>query len=531
MGEAGPIRLEVSFSEPVLVTGTPVVPFLLGGSTRELAYRSGSGTSTLRFEYQPTSGDTAGLQGTFDGKVGEVIRLSEGASISDWAGNAVAFVEEGSTRLAVMGAYYQPIRTLTAGDLNEIIDPENKPGKYELGRFILDPQISTAPDAKPFFDQPDKEYWKDYKLPTFRQAVNGVQAYRVWYNSVVPERGNRPILATGLLAVPLNASGSVDMVSYQHGTVFLKEQVPSNSLDTDNVGYAGAYEGRLAVAAFGGQGSAVIAADYFGIGPTTEPEGFKVKASHQQACLDLYRAADRFLEASGLQLGTLNLSGWSQGGLVTTQFQEKLESLGVELGKVGAAAPPYATLAATLRILFNPRVGSTNEVPDAPWQSLLFVLTHLSYENYFKKPGFAMSVLDPQYHQVAIELYERRGDLVTNLNKLPTAPRFIEIFRPEYWDQAFFSNSELADCYHQMSAWEFIMKTPFRAYGGTQDHDFPPSVTRLPVQFQDVFNPGKAEFIAVPSASHAGTLLAGIANQVEWFAGRQGNGLGYFFPY
>lgn len=519
VGEAGPIILEVEFSEPVRVTGAPVIPFLLGGAQRELVYRSGSDSATLRFEYLPNAGDTAGAQGTLDGKVGEVIRLTGDASITDWAGNAVAVVEEGSTRLAVMGAYFQAIRTLTPGDLNEIIDPENKPGKFELGRFILDPQMSTDPNAKPFFQQPDKQYWQGYSLPTFRQAVNGVQAYKVYYNSVVTDRGNRPILATGLLAVPLDASGSVDMVSYQHGTVFLKQEVPSLSFDTGNVGYAGAYEGRLAVAAFGGQGNAVIAADYFGMGETSEPEGFTVKTGHQQACLDLYRAAGRFLEASGLQIGTLNLSGWSQGGLVTTQFQEKLEELGVELGKVGVAAPPSATLAMVLRVLFNQRAGSTTEVPDPQWLSLLFALTPLSYENYFKKPGFARSFIDPQYHQAAIELYERKGDLLANLAKLPS--RFIDMLRPEYRDQVSFSNSELADCYRQVSAWEFAMKTPFRAYGGTQDQDFPLSVTRLPVQFQDVFNPGKARFIEVPAASHAGTFLTATADQVEWFAGRQ----------
>ena len=521
VGEAGPITLEVQFSKPVRVTGMPVIPFLLGGAPRELAYRSGSGSATLRFEYLPTAGDTAGAQGTLDGKVGEVIRMDGEASITDWAGNPVPVVQEGSTRLAVMGAYFQPIRTLSAADLNEILDPENKPGKYELGRFILDPQMSTDPNAKPFFEQPDKQYWQGYQLPTFRQAVNGVQAYKVYYNSVVPDRGNRPIMATGLMAVPLDATGSVDMVSYQHGTVFLKQEVPSHSLDTGKYWYPGAFEGRLAVAAFGGQGNAVIAADYFGMGDSTEPEGYSVKASHQQACLDLYLAASRFLKASGLQPGTLNLSGWSQGGLVTNQFQEKLESLGVELGKVGAAAAPSATLAGILRILENPRTGSSTEVPDASWLSLLFALTPLSYENYLEKPGFARSVIDPQYHQVAMNLYERQGDIIENLSKLPIPPRIIDMLRPEYRDQAFFSNSELADCYRKVSSWDFIMKTPTRFYGGEQDQVAPLSVTRLPVQFQDVFNPGKAEFIKVPAASHSGTFLAAVADQVEWFSGRQ----------
>lgn len=520
VGEAVAITLEVKFSEPVLVKGVPVIPFLLGGQSRELAYRSGSGSATLRFEYQPTSEDATGLQGTLDGKVGEVIRLTHEASITDWAGNPVDVVQEGDIRLAVMGAYYQPIRALSSADLNEIIDPENKPGKFELGRFILDPQMSTDPNAKPFFQNPDKKYWQDYTLPTFRQAVNGVQAYKVYYNSVVPDRGNRPILASGLMTVPLNATGTVDMVSYQHGTVFLKQEVPSLCLDKDNIGYAGAYEGRLAVAAFGGQGNVVIAADYFGMGNTKEPEGFTVKGNHQQACLDLYRAADRFLKSSGLQTGVFNLSGWSQGGLVTSQFQQKLESLGIELGKVGAAAPPSAVLAMVEQILFYQRKETEFNVGNPPWLALLFVLTPLSYENYTQKPGFARSVIDPKYHQVAIDLYERKGDPLANLSKLPA--NFIDVLRPEFKDPAYFSNSELADCYRQVSAWDFIIKTPTRFYGGTQDQDFPLSVTRLPAQFQDIFNPGKAQFIQVQGASHAGTFLTGVADQVEWFAGRQG---------
>ena len=536
VGDAGPITLDVEFNKPVLVTGTPVIPFLLGGLSRELAYRSGSGSATLRFEYQPTSEDPAGLQGTLDARIGEVIRLTSEASIMDWQshaepdtikynwdGNADPFLmsSDGASRLVVMGAYFQPYKTLGASDLNDITDPANRD---ELGGFIAD-----GANNKPFYEQPEKPYWHGYSLPAFRQAVTGVQVYKVYYNTIIPERGYRPILASGLLAVPQNAAGTVDIVSYQHGTLFAKQEVPSHSLDTDATWYPGSYEGRLAVAAFGGQGSAVIEADYFGMGYSTEPEAYTVKASHQQACLDLYRAAGKFLEANGLRQGQLNLSGWSQGGLVTMQFLEKLESLGVEVGKVGTAAAPAATFAAASRVLFNPRVGSDTAVPDATWLNFLFVLTPFSYENYYKKPGFARSVIDPLYYETVKALYERSGDMGQLLATLPPrTPRprgtggVIDLFRPEYADKAYYSNSELAECYRQVSAYDFLVKTPVRMHGGAQDEAFPLSVTMLPAQFQDIFNPGWVTGIEVPAASHRGTFLTAVANQVEWFAGRQG---------
>jgi len=521
IGNGGPIVLVVNFNEPVLVKGTPVIPFLLGTSPRELVYSSGSGSSVLNFHYHGSGTDSAGLKGTLDGKVGEVIRFSAGASITDWAGNPLSVIQDGTNRLAVMGAYFQPIQTLGVGDLNDILDPANKD---ELGGFVLD-----SSTGKPFFDQPDKPYWQSYSLPTLRPAVNGVQAFKVYYNSFVPERGNRPILTSGLLALPLNAAGTVNIVSYQHGTLVAKQEAPSHSFDKGAPSYPGSYEGRLAVAAFGGQGSAVIAADYFGMADSTEPEGYTVKESHQQACLDLYRVAGNFLAANGLQQGTLNLSGWSQGGLVTMQFLEKLESLGIEVGKVGTAAAPSATLAAATRILFNPRTGSNSVVPDALWLNLLFVLTPLSYENYYKKPGFARSVIDPQYYDTAKALYDGKGDLNLLLSSLPPiTPRqggtggVIDLFRPEYRDMAFFSNSELAECYKLVSAFEFLAKTPVRMYGGEQDEAFPLSVTRLPAQFQDIFNPGKITFVEVPGASHRGAYVTAVADQVEWFAGRSG---------
>jgi len=525
--DAGPIVVEVVFNKPVLVQGTPVIPFLLGGSARELEYRSGSGSAHLRFEYQPVVADAPGNQGTLDVVTGgEVIRLPIGASISDWGGNAIQTIQDGSTQLVVMGAFFQPYphqNELSQDRLNEIMDSTNP---MELGGFLTDPETNN-----PFYDKASpKLYWHDYVLPTLRPATNGVKVYKVYYNSFIPEQGNRPILATGLLTLPITSARTLDLVSYQHGTVFSKGAVPSECLDVIPIQqYADSYETRLAVAAFGGQGSVVIAADYFGMGDSLEPEAYTVKASGQQACLDLYRAAERFLAAKDLEKGKFNLSGWSAGGLVTMQFLEKLESLGVEVDKVGAASSPAATLAGAYKILFDSRPGSTIEVPDAKWLNCLFVLTPFAYEYYYKKPGFARSVFDPHYYDTAKDIYERTPG--TNLRELlgklpPYLPRpggtggVIDLFRPEYADKAYFSGSELADCYRLVAAYDFFVTTDVRLYCSTQDEAFSLEVTKLPALIQDIFNPGMVTAIEVQGASHRGNVLSAIADQVEWFNGR-----------
>ena len=56
---------------------------------------------------------------------------------------------------------------------------------------------------------------------TYTPAKNAVKLYRVTYPSVIPERGNRPTVATGLIAIPDVEGRSFPLVSYQHGTVDL----------------------------------------------------------------------------------------------------------------------------------------------------------------------------------------------------------------------------------------------------------------------------------------------------------------------
>ena len=102
-------------------------------------------------------------------------------------------------------------------------------------------------------------------MPTYSLAKNEIDLYKVSYDSIIPEQGDKPTKAYGLLALPKGrSSSSMPMISYQHGTVFGKHEVPSYAF-SDQVNPV-SYETRLMVAQFASQGYIVIAADYFGMG-------------------------------------------------------------------------------------------------------------------------------------------------------------------------------------------------------------------------------------------------------------------------
>lgn len=167
---------------------------------------------------------------------------------------------------------------------------------------------------------------------TYTPATNAVRLYRVTYPSVVPEQNNRRVLLSGLVAVPDTPAGPMRLVSYQHGTVYGKQEVPSfpdNSPET-----------QLMIAQFAGQGYALIGADYVGMGSSAEAQGYMVKGSHQQATTDLVPAARAVLADLGLASTGLFLAGWSQGGYVTMAMLERLEQTATPVTAAATASAP-----------------------------------------------------------------------------------------------------------------------------------------------------------------------------------------------
>ena len=335
---------------------------------------------------------------------------------------------------------------------------------------------------------------------SYTPAVNAVRLYRITYASVIPERGNKPIRATGLLAVPEITETSLPMVSYQHGTVYGKQEVPSFPEESP--------ETQLMIAQFAGQGHLLIGADYFGMGTSTEPEGYMVKASHQQATYDMLIASRAVLNDMHVTPTRLSIAGWSQGGFVTMAFLEKLESAGVPVAAAATASAPVDVFVALNGFLNFPRSN------DASWVNSLFILSAFAFENYYAVPGLARSVIADTYYDVARKAYERQpfnvADIPTDLHKL---------LKPGYFDPQYFAASSYGRLVAQTQAYRWIIKSPVRNYYGESDEAISVGLGRLVMTYQQAIGAGngKVEAVSTGPTTHRGTFATAVPQWKSWF--------------
>lgn len=334
----------------------------------------------------------------------------------------------------------------------------------------------------------------------YTPARNAVRLYRITYPSVIPEMGNKPTLASGLLAVPDTGGKSFPMVSYQHGTVYGHNEVPSFPEESP--------ETQLMIAQFAGQGYLVIGADYFGLGISTEPEGYMVKGSHQQATYDLLLASRAVLTKLSLSSQNLFLAGWSQGGFVTMAFVEKLEAAGVKVDGAATASAPLDVYALMQGFLVFPRKS------DAVWLNSIMILSSFAYENYYGVPGLARSLLTDEYYDIAKKAYDREpfnpSDITTDLRKL---------IRPEYFDPQYFANSAYGKQILSAHAYRWVVKSPVRNYYGETDEAITPGVGRVAMTYAQSMGSGNENVKAISTGptSHRGTFATAVPQWKTWF--------------
>ena len=337
---------------------------------------------------------------------------------------------------------------------------------------------------------------------SFTPARHGVKLYRVTYPSVIPEQGNRPILASGLVAVPDVAGTKFPLLSYQHGTVYGKQQVPSQPDQSP--------ETQLVLAQFGGQGYIVIGADYFGMGDSAaEPEGYLVKASQQQAPFDMLRAADVVLAQLSVSASRRFLGGWSQGGFVTMALLEKLEASGMAVDGVVTASAPMDGLAAFSGFLDFPRS------IDAIWVPVLFILTAFSFENYYGLPGLARAMFADSQYDIARAVYERQP---YDMAKVPT--KLHDLLRPDYFDPRFFMASAYGRIVAEtLQAYRWVIQTPVRNYYGESDEVITPGVGRMAMTYQQAMGTGNTKVTALSTGKtdHRGTFVTAVPEWKRWF--------------
>jgi alpha-beta hydrolase superfamily lysophospholipase len=265
------------------------------------------------------------------------------------------------------------------------------------------------------------------------------------------------------------------------------------------------------LAQFAGQGYIVIGADYFGMGSSQEPEGYMVKASHQQATYDMLMASRAVLDHMKITATRLFLGGWSQGGFVTMALLEKLERAGVKVDAAATASAPVDVAMALKGFLMFPRKN------DASWVNSLFILSSFSFENYYGVPGLARSLIADEYYEVARKAYLREpynaADVPADLHKL---------LRADYFNAQFFETSAFGKLAAETTAYRWVIASPVRNYFGEADEAISTGLGQLAMTYQRATGNGnpQVEAISTGKTSHRGTYATAVPQWKVWFDGR-----------
>jgi pimeloyl-ACP methyl ester carboxylesterase len=359
-------------------------------------------------------------------------------------------------------------------------------GRYDITRLnhILNVEIPAATGTK----------------ENYTQAKNAVKLYRITYPSVIPEQNNRPTMASGLIAIPEVTNKNLPVISYQHGTVMEKEQVPSFPEKS--------FETRLMIAQFAAQGYVVFGADYFGMGTSKEKDGYMVIGSQQQACIDMYEVTKLILPKIGITPTAFFLTGWSQGGVVTMSFLERLERSNTKVTAVGTAAAQCDGYVMTNGFLNFPRK------IDASWVTAMFMLTLFSFEEYYQIPGLAQGFFNPDMYETAKRVYDK--DPTLKPEEFPTDLK--KLIRKEFFDPVYYRNSAYGKLVSEMHPYRWVIESPVHMYYGEIDESLAIGLAQLPMFFQKAMGNNKVEAISLGSdANHRITFARAVPQWKKWF--------------
>lgn len=163
-------------------------------------------------------------------------------------------------------------------------------------------------------------------------AENGVATYRIVYNTV--DHTGATIQATGAVAVPLKDSCYFPILSYAHGTVHRKIDVPGSGGSEIALG--------LNMGAFG---YLTVMPDYIGLGGSPGFHPYVHAETEATAIIDAIRATEEFCSNNNIMLNEqLFMTGYSQGGHATMAAHKMIQDQFSTEFNVVANAPCSAPL-------------------------------------------------------------------------------------------------------------------------------------------------------------------------------------------
>jgi hypothetical protein len=328
-----------------------------------------------------------------------------------------------------------------------------------------------------------------------------VKLYKVTYRSIIPEQDNKPVITTGLIAIPEIESKELPLISYQHGTIFDRSWAPS--------AYENAYEVHFMVSQFAAQGYILIAADYFGLEDSSKlPNSYFVHRSNAQACMDMYAASLEILQKERIKNNKFFIGGWSQGAYNTMIFLRTLERENIPVQAAFTAAAPVDPLLFITRGLFNPR-----DI-DALFSVGALCNLIFSFEEAYNG-DYSSKYIKPAYYQTARDLFDFKISFEDFMKTVPV--QYDQVFSQDLFTDARLVTGQFWPLVGTSEAYKWLSITPLKSFGGGMDEAVPEYVSFLGIEYMRLL--GKKDVEAISSgvnADHRCTYIHSLITSKPW---------------
>jgi hypothetical protein len=326
-----------------------------------------------------------------------------------------------------------------------------------------------------------------------------VDVYYLLYNTLTADgAGTR---ASGVVVLPRAGTRALPLLSHQHGTVVLTNDVASQG--------TGEYVLGLMWAA---TGYAAALPDYLGMGSGSGLHPYVHARSEATAAVDLLRAARVLCAQRSVPLnGQLFLIGYSQGGQATMATHREIEQAHTNEFVITASAPMAGPhdMSGTMADLLT-----TNQPYGSPYY---LAYTLFSYNSVYRLYESTAQVLAEPYATTLPPLFDgRHSDGQINA-AMPAIPN--QILRPEYLE-SFRSdpNHPFRQALRRNDLYNWRPLAPMRLYHCAGDRTVPQLNSIIAVNAFHANGASQVQFIdPYPAGDHgSGAPYAFIAAK-QWF--------------
>jgi pimeloyl-ACP methyl ester carboxylesterase len=325
----------------------------------------------------------------------------------------------------------------------------------------------------------------------------GVRSYKLNYKTTYK---GKDIEVSGLMFIPEGTTTSLPIISLQHGTTFVNEDVPSLS---------GSFTG---MEFFASGGFVTLMPDYIGYGESSDVfHPYYTKDHSAGTVIDMIKAAREYLKKEEVKINDqVFLAGYSEGGYVTMAAAEEIQrnsGHNIELAAVAAGAGGYDM------VEMLKQVASATDYSYPSYLAFVLMSYNKTYDwnkdlSYFFRPVYAKALTN--------YMNGKHDGWVIN-QKLTTDVR--SLFNPVFHDGLREPGAEKelkgAIVANTINGWKTDL--PIRFYHGTRDEIIPLSNSESTIAKFKNAGATAVELRTMPGGTHGSSFGPMAADFIPWF--------------